>query len=37
MTPDVCQAWLMRNASMPDVRRFLAALRLMVLDEVACF
>ena len=34
MTPDVCQAWLMRNAGMPDVRRFLAALRLIVLDEV---
>jgi DEAD/DEAH box helicase domain-containing protein len=33
MTPDVCQAWLMRNVSMPDVRRFLAGLRLLVLDE----
>lgn len=33
MTPDVCQAWMMRNVSMPDVRRFLAGLRLLVLDE----
>lgn len=34
MTPDVCQAWLMRNVSNPEVRRFLKGLRLLVLDEV---
>ena len=34
MTPDVCQAWLMRNVSMPIIRRFLDGLRLLVLDEV---
>lgn len=33
MTPDVCQAWLMRNAGSSLVRRFLSDLSLLVLDE----
>lgn len=33
MTPDVCHAWLMRNAGSSVVRRFLADLSLLVLDE----
>lgn len=32
-TPDVIQAWLMRNISTPAVRSFLAELRFLVLDE----
>lgn len=32
-TPDVCQAWLMRNVGTPSVRRFLDGLCLLVLDE----
>ncbi|MBY3585154.1 DEAD/DEAH box helicase [Rhizobium bangladeshense] len=33
MTPDVCQAWLMRNVGSGMVRRFLSHLSLLVLDE----
>lgn len=33
MTPDVCQAWLMRNVGSSLVRRFLESLALLVLDE----
>jgi DEAD/DEAH box helicase domain-containing protein len=33
MTPDACQAWLMRNVASPIIRRFLADLKLFVLDE----
>ncbi len=33
MTPDACQAWLMRHVASPIIRRFLADLRLFVLDE----
>jgi DEAD/DEAH box helicase domain-containing protein len=33
MTPDVCQAWLMRNVGSALVRRFLDRLALLVLDE----
>lgn len=33
MTPDACQAWLMRNVASAVIQRFLANLRLFVLDE----
>jgi DEAD/DEAH box helicase domain-containing protein len=33
MTPDVAHAWLMSNLATPEVRQFLAGLRLLVLDE----
>ena len=33
MTPDVCQAWLMRTLASPAVSRFVASLVLLVLDE----
>ena len=33
MTPDVCHAWFMRQVSTPSIRRFLASLRLVVIDE----
>lgn len=33
MTPDVCQAWLMRAVGSSIVRRFLESLTLLVLDE----
>ena len=33
MTPDVCHAWFMRQVSTPSIRRFLASLRLLVIDE----
>jgi DEAD/DEAH box helicase domain-containing protein len=33
MTPDVCQAWLMRNVGSSRVRQFLDRLCLLVLDE----
>lgn len=33
MTPDVCQAWLMRAVGSSIVRRFLEGLALLVLDE----
>ncbi len=33
MTPDVCQAWFMRNVGSSAMRRFLTRLRLLVLDE----
>ena len=33
MTPDVCQAWLMRTMSSPTVNRFVSSLALLVLDE----
>jgi DEAD/DEAH box helicase domain-containing protein len=33
MTPDVCQAWMMRNVTTPDIRQFLTGLRLLVIDE----
>lgn len=33
MTPDVCQAWLMRNVGTAPVRRFFDHLALLVLDE----
>ena len=33
MTPDVCQAWLMRNVGSGVTRRFLERLVLLVLDE----
>jgi DEAD/DEAH box helicase domain-containing protein len=33
MTPDVCQAWMMRNISHPLIRRFVERLRILVLDE----
>lgn len=33
MTPDVCQAWLMRTLGTPNVNRFIGSLALLVLDE----
>ena len=33
MTPDVCQAWLMRTLDNPTVNRFIDSLVLLVLDE----
>ena len=33
MTPDVCQAWLMRRLDSLQVKRFIASLALLVLDE----
>jgi DEAD/DEAH box helicase domain-containing protein len=33
MTPDVAHAWMMSNLGKKEVARFLAALRLLVLDE----
>jgi DEAD/DEAH box helicase domain-containing protein len=33
MTPDVCQAWLMRNVGTAGIRRFFDKLALLVLDE----
>ncbi len=33
MTPDVCQAWLMRNVGTAPVRRFFDKLSFLVLDE----
>lgn len=33
MTPDMCQAWLMRQVGQPSVSAFLARLSLLVLDE----
>ena len=33
MTPDVCQAWLMRNLGSSSVNRFIDSLDLLVLDE----
>ena len=33
MTPDVCQAWFMRNLSNPAIRGFIDSLALLVLDE----
>ncbi len=33
MTPDVCQAWFMRNVGSSAVRTFLSNLTLLVLDE----
>lgn len=33
MTPDVCHAWLMSRLSMPAIKRFVAALSAVVIDE----
>ena len=33
VTPDICQAWLMRNSTNRSVRDFIGNLRLMVIDE----
>lgn len=33
MTPDVCQAWLMRGVGTGPIRRFLDSLALLVMDE----
>ena len=33
MTPDVCHAWLTRRSTAPVIRRFLAGLRAIVIDE----
>lgn len=33
MTPDVCQAWLMKRLNFSEVRRFLTELQYVVLDE----
>ena len=33
MTPDVCHAWLTRNAEAPRVRKFLGGLRIIIIDE----
>lgn len=33
MTPDVCQAWFMRNIAHPVLKNFLANLNLLILDE----
>ncbi len=33
MTPDVCQAWLMRTLDNPSVSRFINSLKLLILDE----
>lgn len=33
MTPDVCQAWLMRTVSKPKVKKFIESLSLLILDE----
>ena len=33
LTPDICQAWLMRSIGQEDIRRFVGALSLIVIDE----
>ena len=33
LTPDVCQAWLMRNIGRDEIRHFVGALSLIVIDE----
>ncbi len=33
MTPDVCQAWMMRNLGSPSINRFIDSLSLIILDE----
>ena len=33
MTPDVCHAWLTRNAASPTVQKFLSRLDLIIIDE----
>ena len=33
MTPDVCQAWLMRNLGSSEINRFINSLSVLVLDE----
>ena len=33
MTPDVCQAWLMRTVGNPTVKKFIESLSLLILDE----
>ena len=33
MTPDVCHAWLTRNAQTSAVKRFLSGLRVIIIDE----
>ena len=37
MTPDVCQAWLMRTLGNPEVNQFISSLALMVLDEAHAY
>lgn len=36
-TPDVCHAWLMRALATRSTKRFLASLRLMIVDEAHVF
>ncbi len=36
-TPDVCHAWLMRNLASRAVKRFLAGLDLLIIDEAHVF
>lgn len=33
MTPDVCHAWLMSKLSLPDIKRFVASIDIVVMDE----
>lgn len=33
MTPDVCQAWMMRNLPLPGVKDFVRLLSMLVMDE----
>ena len=37
MTPDVCQAWMMRTISSPEVSSFVKSLALLVLDEAHAY
>ena len=37
MTPDVCQAWLLRTLGSPETNRFIGSLALLVLDEAHAY
>ncbi len=37
MTPDVCQAWLMRTLGSPETNKFIGSLELLVLDEAHAY
>jgi DEAD/DEAH box helicase domain-containing protein len=37
MTPDVCQAWLMRKIAQPELQNFLTNVRMVVIDEAHVF
>ena len=37
MTPDVCHAWLLRRSSSKTVSRFLASMKLIIIDEAHAY